>query len=971
MMRQRVTLVLLLAFAGSVLVANGGAGQAVPGFVAGAEPASELRRGPAIRATATTVAQDPAAVEAALGLDRPTRRAIQQRLRNEGFDPGTPDGLFGPRTRAAIRRWQEARGVPATGYLDGVQAERLRTADALPRSGSDASEPAAADVVESPPAAAAAGTDRRERTSEPAVAEVAAAPVTPPGAPPDCGAWPRKAFFESATAADVRACLAAGARVAALYDGQPTALHLAAAYARSPAVIEEVLAAGADVSAARVRPFRGTPLHWVQYNKNPAVVEALLAAGADVEARDRSGNTVLKRAAGQGNPAVVASLLEGGADVSAADRNGHTSLHVGARSAGDPPNPAAGGAVVEILLAAGADVEARTSDGFTPLHFAARRSVGLAAIEMLVAAGADVSARTDDGETPLQRARTPETRDALLAAGADRCELWNRSGFFEIATTADVAVCLRAGADVSARDDDGRTPLHWAAASAVDATVLDALLAAGADSTVRTGNGDPVSHFAARNENLAVLQAVLAAGADPSARDDDGVTLLHEAATNENLAVIESLLAAGADVSAQASNGDTALHIAAASNSNPAVVQALLAAGADVSARGSSGRTPLHRVASNSNPAAVVEVLVAAGADVSAAERFMGKTPMHAAVSSSNVPMVEALAAAGADATVVDRYGQPPLAGLRSSYRDHVARTLEALVAAGADVSARWRTDGVTGTSLHHLFVDAHPAVVQALLAAGASVSARDSDGRTPLHKVAGPWRAEKVEILLAAGADVSARSVDGQTPLHGAASDTIEMLLATGARLEARDQQGRTPLHHAALRSSPARLEALLSVGADPNARDADGKTPWDLAQENDRLQETDAYWRLNDARFDETPRQESRRSTPAGPGLLPRAVASAEPGRRTRACEIPGYPSPTDVAALGLNWCGSTVGFQRRAFALQAAGAWCAIAEGTSFSAGQIGARHQEIRAACDALDALGTRGGPPCRCPAGYRP
>lgn len=61
-----------------------------------------------------------------------------------------------------------------------------------------------------------------------------------------------------------------------------------------------------------------------------------------------------------------------------------------------------------------------------------------------------------------------------------------------------------------------------------------------------------------------------------------------------------------------------------------------------------------------------------------------------------------------------------------------------------------------------------------------------------------------------------------------------------------------------------------------------------------------------------------------------------------------------------MGLNWCGPSVGFQRRAFALQAAGAWCAIAQGTSSSAEQVRARHQEINAACDALDALGAQGG-----------
>ena len=50
-------------------------------------------------ATVATAAQDSSAVEAELGLDRPTRRLIQQGLRNEGFDPGVPDGLFGPRAR--------------------------------------------------------------------------------------------------------------------------------------------------------------------------------------------------------------------------------------------------------------------------------------------------------------------------------------------------------------------------------------------------------------------------------------------------------------------------------------------------------------------------------------------------------------------------------------------------------------------------------------------------------------------------------------------------------------------------------------------------------------------------------------------------------------------------------------------------------------------------------------------------------
>ena len=90
---------------------------------------------------ATAAAQDPAAVEASLGLDRPSRRLIQQGLRNEGVDPGTPDGLFGPRTRAAIQDWQQSRGASPTGYLNRAEAELLRTAAAPPAAISEASPP--------------------------------------------------------------------------------------------------------------------------------------------------------------------------------------------------------------------------------------------------------------------------------------------------------------------------------------------------------------------------------------------------------------------------------------------------------------------------------------------------------------------------------------------------------------------------------------------------------------------------------------------------------------------------------------------------------------------------------------------------------------------------------------------------------------------------------------------------------------
>ena len=93
-------------------------------------------------------------------------------------------------------------------------------------------------------------------------------------------------------------------------------------------------------------------------------------------------------------------------------------------------------------------------------------------------------------------------------------------------------------------------------------------------------------------------------------------------------------------------------------------------------------------------------------------------------------------------------------------------------------------------------------------------------------------------------------------------------------------------------------------------------------------------------------------------------RQTGSAAAGRGR--CQVPGYPNPPGgVSNLGFSWCPASVGLQVRSFALQAAGAECAIATGSSSTPEQIEARRREIRASCDRLAALGQGN---CQCPAG---
>ena len=68
-----------------------------------------------------------------------------------------------------------------------------------------------------------------------------------------------------------------------------------------------------------------------------------------------------------------------------------------------------------------------------------------------------------------------------------------------------------------------------------------------------------------------------------------------------------------------------------------------------------------------------------------------------------------------------------------------------------------------------------------------------------------------------------------------------------------ARDEDGWTALMYAAAdEGTPEDLKVLLDAGGGGiHGKDSDGKTAWDLAQDNEKLKGTNAYWMLNDLRF------------------------------------------------------------------------------------------------------------------------
>ena len=79
-------------------------------------------------------------------LDRPAARLLQTQLAELGFKSGPNDGIVGPQTTAAIKRYQRAHHLPATGEISSQFLGHLaataanRTADAQPPANLDAED---------------------------------------------------------------------------------------------------------------------------------------------------------------------------------------------------------------------------------------------------------------------------------------------------------------------------------------------------------------------------------------------------------------------------------------------------------------------------------------------------------------------------------------------------------------------------------------------------------------------------------------------------------------------------------------------------------------------------------------------------------------------------------------------------------------------------------------------------------------
>jgi len=496
------------------------------------------------------------------------------------------------------------------------------------------------------------------------------------------------------------------------------------------AVIQVLRETGVDVTSPGTLEHDSTPLMTAIQHSLFKAAQVLLDAGADVNRLAK--NDVwwpLTVAAFDCSDAGMAWLLEHGASLSVANKTGITIAHVLAAAVTYAPPAGTSMESAEfccrwlrrVIAAEPSLLEARDAEGLTPLMSAT--ATGLeACVAALLELGANVSAVDESGDTPLAFAchamSLPIVRQ-LFAAGA------------------------ASAAALPPASSQARTVAYYAIPAALRAERGCGDCAARCGGQIRGNCAD----------GLDILRAVLAAGVR-EAVGSDGRSL-------------------GSSVGTWMRASDEARRISA--EHALVVLQALHAGGVDVLARGPADMLPILHAAAAANAPAVVRWLVAeAGAPLEERDSA-GDTPLLTACHSGAWTAAHALLDCGArvDVQSSDREGWWPV--LIVYVADCDIALLRRILAADRDSLLRCAAGGFSAL---HLAASENTVALKLLLGSGlphlgeavnavaveTPTQAGPGNHSTPLHCACRNASWDAALALLAAGARVDiAGHVDGR----------------------------------------------------------------------------------------------------------------------------------------------------------------------------------------------------------------
>jgi len=393
--------------------------------------------------------------------------------------------------------------------------------------------------------------------------------------------------------------------------------------------------------APRIPDTPAEALHAAVRAGNLAEVQRLVKEGTPVDVRDTLGSTPLLDAAWAGENEIAAFLIEHGADVNARHSEaGSTPLQYAVLTGR--------ASMARLLLKAGARVVGEYRDGQSLLHVAAARGNGQI-LEELIDAKADVQALDANGNTPLD--------SAVLHGQAFA-----------------VDVLLRHHADATyVHPLDGRGALHEACMRGF-ANLVQPLVNAGADPTARDRFGQTPLDIALAYKNGNIVATLLHLGRKLKESQEVAEETMESATLRGQTEIARILLDNGLDVNKPAANGSIYLNDAALKGQKK-MVQLLLDHGASSTARNQTGGTALHDAALGGN-AEVVALLLDRGAGIDDRERESDATPLMMAASMGRADVVTLLLKRGANRELRDKAGHTALQRARDTENEEIVKLL-------------------------------------------------------------------------------------------------------------------------------------------------------------------------------------------------------------------------------------------------------------------------------------------------------
>lgn len=572
-------------------------------------------------------------------------------------------------------------------------------------------------------------------------------------------------------------------------------------------------------------------------------------------------STPLHLACAEGHLEIAQFLLDNGADINSKQKGEYgydnTPLFIAAQNGYSQ--------LAKLLFDKGANIKAVNSYKMTILDTACESGL-LWLVKELVNKGLPLN-KPETKKTPLYYAvynGHKAIMEYLIENGAN---LKKDIDFFLAACHGGILPVaedfLQKEFSVKSADQDGQTPLHYAASGENTLEVARLLIKNKAKVNAKVKNGyDEDStplHFTAKSGNVEVAGLLLENEADINCKDKWNRTPLYKAAyelrfcpgdkkkklldlimlliqndadihtpmgteigldyekksfvfwavENNYPDIVAACIKKKADLTVQTIIGQNPLYFAAEKGFTE-ICTSLIQAGSDINYQGYQEKTPLMLSAENGHPE-TARLFIDNNADITLKDE-QERTALHAAAAGGLDWLVKHLIQKGIDVNSPDKYGGIPLG---AALFDRNYNTAKLLIESGSDVNKKGLSNN---TPLHYACnAGGDAGTVLALLKKGADPNQKTDSYKkdTALHQAAGYGLTEIVKHLLDHGADMEIKDANGETALCRAVSnnhfDIVKVLVEKGARFSYHQKQGFSAIQYALDNDNSEIFEYLL----------------------------------------------------------------------------------------------------------------------------------------------------------------